>query len=326
MEQEIKKAMQKDMEETRKSFKGAPKELQVMNTKAENAMIANATGVKVQDVEQYSGKKRDEEMGKALENIAKLKVAQETGDRTRLGGEGSFLNKAFDKSPAHQEDLNKYYRDEGNKAEQEAAETLKQIYQALSGEGKGAKTEVAKGITPVDYSKYGDDTKWRQGQEAKEKEMDRQSRIEKVTNSLVRSGGVGLTSEEKKSPATYQEIAVSRVDKQMAKEEMQKKKQQEQEAAGGKGGGGNVTVAAPQINITVNGGGGGGGSAHDQADSLQRNVNSLIPELKANIEKVVKETFERRINSLEGRMDRVAMGNQSAKPIPIGTDSGSSAA
>jgi len=98
--------------------------------------------------------------------------------------------------------------------------------------------------------------------------------------------------------------------------EGQKRQQQEQEAAGSKGGGGNVTVAAPQINITVNGGAGG-------ADELQRNVNSLVPELKASIERVVKETFERRVNSLEGRMDRVAMGNQAAKPIPLGVDKSS---
>jgi TP901 family phage tail tape measure protein len=83
----------------------------------------------------------------------------------------------------------------------------------------------------------------------------------------------------------------------------------------------NVPVSL-NINISANNKG-SAASGHQQEDSLHRNVNAIIPELKANIEKVVKETFERRINSLEGRMDRVSMTNQAAKPIPVGIDKSS---
>jgi TP901 family phage tail tape measure protein len=347
MEQEIKKAMQKDLEETRKSFKGAPKELQVMNTKAENAMIANATGVNVKDVEQYSGKKRDEEMGKALENIAKLKVAQETGDRTRLGDKDSFLRKAFDKGPAHQEELNKYYRDEGNKAEQEAAETLKQIYEVLGGEGKGAKTDLSKNVAAAevlggegkgaktdlskniaateaavgksldqtgksDNWKTNDDTEWRKGQEAKEREMDRQSRIRKVTESLSRRGGAarGNEANEEKElipylKSGYAGIATRRVNKEMAKEEMQKRKQQEKEAAGGKGGGGNVTVAAPQISINING-------ANNQT---KEQINQKMPEFNAEVHQSITQ-IATKVFQLQDRVDRMSLGGNGAN-IPV---------
>jgi TP901 family phage tail tape measure protein len=325
MTSEIQKAMTKDLEETRKSFKGAPKELQVMNTKSENAMIANATGKKYEDVDKMSGGDRDKAMTEALKNIALVKVAQETGDKGLLKGDKT-LEKMLEQNKTPDEKL--------LGVETESKGLLQKIFDQLSKGQTAAEDsrknpvieQVNKSLqTPVDYSKYGDDKEWRKGQEAKEREMDRQSRIKKVAKSLVNDPDF-YTEEERNLPHNSpMHIATMRVDKQMAKDAEQKKQeQQKQEAAGGKGGGGNVTVAAPQINITVNGGG-GGGSAHSQADELHRNVASIAPELQANIQKVVKETFERRINSLEGRMDRVAMSNQSAKPVPLGVDKSSAA-
>jgi TP901 family phage tail tape measure protein len=325
----IQKAMAKDIETTRKQFKDATPEQKVMMQKSENAMIANATGRTTEEVSKLSGKDRDAAMNEALKNISLVKVAQETGDRSLLtkgiDGKGldpkmtGLLDGMFEKQKTPEQKLL-----DGSTAEKEAAATLKQIYQKLSEQGSGAKTEVAKGITPVDYSKFEDDKEWRQGQEAKEKEMDRQSRIQKLTQSL-QSGSEKLTTEEKEilpgMKTGYAGIATGRVNKEIAKEEAEKKKQQQQEAAGSKGGGGNVTVGAPQINITVNGG--GGGTSSDQGEALRRNVASIAPELKLNIEKVVKETFERRVSSLESRVDRGAMTNQAMKPIPIGPDKSS---
>jgi hypothetical protein len=322
MVSEIKKAMTKDVEETRKSFKvkGTPKEYGVMNTRAENAMIANVSGKDIKEVEKLSGKDREAEMTKALEGIARVKVAQETGDKGVLKGNVN-LEKMMKQNKTPDEKL--------LSVEEESKGLLQKIFDQLSAGNtaveQSGKSPIAEEInknlkTPVDYSKFGDDADWRKEQEAKEKEMDRQSRIQKTTLSLQRSGIKELTTEEKeimpKLKSGYAGIAVGRVNKEMANEEREKNKKQQQEAAGGQGGGGNVTVAAPQINITVNGGAGGAGGA----DELHRNVNSLIPELKVSIEKVVKETFERRVNSLEGRMDRVAMSNQAAKPIPVGVD------
>jgi hypothetical protein len=99
--------------------------------------------------------------------------------------------------------------------------------------------------------------------------------------------------------------------------------------------GGNMPSSAASNNISVpidlsvnitaagNSSGGSAGAERGQADQLQRNVNSLIPQLKASIENVVKETFERRVSSLESRVDRGAMSNSAMKPIPIGVDKSS---
>jgi hypothetical protein len=194
--------------------------------------------------------------------------------------------------------LSDYFQGNGNKAEQEAAQSLKDIHAVLSG-GKGAASSIGT---------YG---LVRPGEER---------------NAPSALGGKGLVDldDQRRAPAAPSQTylnpdAKGGLYKPAGSGDMgqkNKQQQQEQEAAGGNVGGGNVTVAAPQINITVNGGAGG-------ADELQRNVNSLVPELKASIEMVVKETFERRINSLEGRMDRVAMGNQAAKPIPLGVNKSS---
>ena len=87
-------------------------------------------------------------------------------------------------------------------------------------------------------------------------------------------------------------------------------------------GGSKNSVNIPvSLNVSVNGGSGGkrnDSMAHDQADALHRNVNSLIPELKQNIEKVVQETFARRIGTLEGQVDRLSQSNQAGKPRPYG--------
>jgi TP901 family phage tail tape measure protein len=326
MVQEIQKAMTKDLEATRKSVSKGPEEYKVMNMKSENAMIANATGRKSEDVAKLSGKDRDAAMTEALNNIAKVKVAQETGDRSILKNDKTgVLQQMFEKTPEHQEDLNKYYRDEGNKAEQEAASLLKQIYDQLSA---GQKTSDAAKIdtkaesiknslaTPVDYSKYGDDTEWRKGQEAKEREDERQRRIKNVTQSMQVSGGQGLTGQEKEMlphlKSGYAGLATARVDKQMAKEDAEKNKKQEQESKNtekSSGGAGNVSVSAP-INVSINVNS-NSATGKDTTD-LQAQIQSKLPEFQKQVNELAQKTL-----GIQAQVDRLAMSNQAGKPIPV---------
>ena len=303
MVSEIQKAMTKDLEQTRKSFKGKPQEYQEMNTKAENAMIVNATARKAEDVDKLSGKDRDAALTEAIKNIALVKVAQETGDRTLLtkGGAGGIkdnetaglLSKMFENNKTPDEKL--------LAVQEGSAATLKDIYEAIKGNDKGVE-EMGKNpaveqvkaqlANPVDYSKYPKeveqvvkaqlanpvDYKFKEEEQVKAREADRQGRIQKVARQMknaelyhsssdnnnynsnlrglngnnnkydfqhIKESNPTLTDDEAAMigglKSGYLGLATARVDKQMAKEDAQKKQQQEKqqkEAAGGQTGGG----------------------------------------------------------------------------------------
>jgi TP901 family phage tail tape measure protein len=278
-----------------------PTDAQKMVRERLSEYINNATGGPAQDYSKLGADEIRKALNTANKTKATIETAQAFNDYGLAETVGADVRKNFggDMEAKRQEKaLSDYFQGNGNKAEQEAAQSLKDIHAVLSG-GKGAASSIGT---------YG---LVRPGEER---------------NAPSALGGKGLVDvdDQRRAPAAPSQTylnpdAKGGLYKPAGSGDMgqkNKQQQQEQEAAGGNFGGGNVTVAAPQINITVNGGAGG-------ADELQRNVNSLVPELKASIEMVVKETFERRINSLEGRMDRVAMGNQAAKPIPLGVDKSS---
>ena len=380
MVSEIQKAMTKDLEQTRKSFKGKPQEYQEMNTKAENAMIVNATARKAEDVDKLSGKDRDAALTEAIKNIALVKVAQETGDRTLLtkGGAGGIkdnetaglLSKMFENNKTPDEKL--------LAVQEESAATLKDIYEAIKGNDKGVE-EMGKDpaveqfkaqlSNPVNYNKYPKeveqvvkaqlanpvDYKFKEEEQVKAREADRQGRIQKVARQMknaeiyhsssdnynsslrgingnnnkydfqfIKESNPILTDDEAAMigglKSGYLGLATARVDKQMAKEDAQKKQQQEKqqkEAAGGQTGGGQT-----------GGGQTGGGNVSVSAPinvnvniggggagGTQAQVNAKMPEFNAKVQASVAK-IATEMFQLKDRVDRMSLGGNGAN-IPV---------
>lgn len=263
-----------------------PTDAQKMIRERLSEYINNASGGQAKDL---SGLGADE-MRKALNVANKTKATIETSQafndfsladkispniRKTLGGEAE--------AKRQEKALSDYFQGNGNKAEQEAAQSLRDIYGILNGGKSAASSSGQYGLMRPDE--------------------ERMTPTAPSQSYLLPDGKGGLY----KPVGSY--------------DTEQKNKQQSPVASSN-------TINVPvDLNININAGsgsrGGYAGAERDQADQLQRNVNSLLPELKASIENVVKQTFERRINSLEGRMDRVAMTNQAAKPVPLGIDPGS---